>query len=953
MDYRDTLTLPSTGFKMRANLPQQEPQRLKFWKDARIYRKMLESRRGEPSFILHDGPPYANGEIHLGHALNKVLKDMVVKYRHMRGSFVPFVPGWDCHGLPIEIQCMGEDKDRRDRAEIRRKCRNYALKFVEKQKKDFMRLGVLGEWDDPYLTLKPEYEAKQLEIFAAIVERGLVYRALKPIYWCPSCLTALAEAEVEYHDHESPSITVAFRILEETSDQAPSPLLEALADKAPQAELFAVIWTTTPWTLPGNVAIAVHPEYEYVLLVEEGGRRAFLTAAYLAPSFMESCGIEAGKAASFEGRTLENLLAQHPFLERTSRFILADYVTLDSGTGLVHIAPGHGQEDYMYGKPYGLPVLSPVDEHGRMTDEAGPFGGLHYEEANEAIIEHLERSGVLLARERMSHTYPHCWRCKKPVIFRASPQWFIGVNDEVRTRALESIEEVEWIPAAGSKRISSMIENRPDWCISRQRVWGVPIPAFHCTECGEAILDPAVVRRVAELVRERGSLAWETAGMRELLPEGYACPACGSSSLEKEDDIMDVWFDSGVSHFCVLETREELSWPADLYLEGSDQHRGWFQTSLLTSVAAGRKAPYRSVLTHGFVVDEKGQKMSKSRGNVIKPQDVTKRLGADILRMWIASSDYSNDIKISDNILKQNTDSYRRIRNTLRFLLGNLHDFTPGRDEVPRERWRPLDEWMEARLNQLLDTVTSHFEEYRFYHVFHQIHNFCAVELSAVYLDVIKDRLYCDAAHGDSRRAAQTILWKLLDSLCRAIAPILSFTAEEVWEHIPNWPDKPESVFLADWPRVEFTEEQRRILDEWRWRLEFRKVASKAMELARADKLIGQSLEAELHVRAGEETAARIEADRELLEELCIVSGLHMGIGDEGSDTPYRAESEELGVSVEVRKARGAKCLRCWKWRPRLTPEDSRHPSVCDRCAEVLENMQAESSCSGEREAGS
>ncbi|NDY41865.1 isoleucine--tRNA ligase, partial [Dissulfurirhabdus thermomarina] len=800
MDYKKTLNLPRTGFPMKANLAQREPEMLRRWEETGLYRRLREQGRGRPRFILHDGPPYANGHLHLGHTVNKVLKDIIVKSRQMQGFDAPFVPGWDCHGLPIEHNVekeLGPKKRATDRLSMRRACRRYAERFVRVQKEEFRRLGVLGDWEAPYLTMTYDYEAAICREFCRIFLDGHVVRSRKPVYWCPTCVTALAEAEVEYADHASPSITVKF-----PAGQALEARLAELAGAPLPGPASVLIWTTTPWTLPANLAVALHPDFDYVAVEMEG--ETWIVAEGRLAAVLAEAGRTGGPPrvlCRFHAAEVEGLELAHPFLDRPSRLVLADYVTLDAGTGCVHTAPGHGAEDYETGRRYGLETYSPVDDRGRFTADVPLFAGQDIFEANAAIVDLLRERGRLVAAGTLSHSYPHCWRCKRPVIFRATPQWFISMEAKgLRKDALEAIEGVTWIPGWGKNRIRGMVEARPDWCISRQRAWGVPVTVLTCTACDRPVMTPEVADHLVDIFAREGADAWFARPASELAPPGTRCPACGGTELAKSEDILDVWFDSGVSHAAVLEARPDLAAPADLYLEGSDQHRGWFQSSLLTGVATGRGAPFRSVLTHGFVVDGEGKKMSKSVGNVIPPDAVIKRYGAEVLRLWVAAEDYRDDIKISDEILQRLTEAYRKIRNTLRYLLGNLADFDPAADALPFDRLEALDLWALHRLGGLTRRVRRAYETYDFHVIFHRLHQFCTVDLSALYLDILKDRLYCELPGGRLRRSAQTALHRIAADLLCLMAPILSFTAEEAWGHLPGAADRAESVFLAPFP---------------------------------------------------------------------------------------------------------------------------------------------------------
>ncbi|MGQ9476454.1 MAG: isoleucine--tRNA ligase [Actinomycetota bacterium] len=916
MDYRSTLNLPRTGFPMKANLPLREPEIQRFWKEMDIYRRVLDRNRGRPAFILHDGPPYANGDIHLGTALNKILKDIIVKYKSMRGYFCPYVPGWDCHGQPIEHEVekrLGEEKGKLDVMEVRRRCREYAMHFVERQSSQFQRLGVRGDFDNPYLTLRPSYEAVNIRILAELAMKGLVYRSRKPIHWCPRCVTALAEAELEYHEKTSPSIYVRFPLLD------PLPGREA-------GETSVVIWTTTPWTLPANVAVALHPDMEYVLLEASGAD--LLVGEPLLERALPEMGIgDYRELDRFSGKELEGLRARHPWRERPSTLVVSEFVTTEQGTGAVHIAPGHGEEDYQVGLEYDLPMPMPVDDHGRFTSEAPEFEGLFIEDANPRIMDDLRSRGLLLGEGELVHPYPHCWRCKGPVIFRATPQWFIGVDREyegsnLRRRCLEAVKEVEWIPGWNVRRMVGMLESRPDWCISRQRAWGVPIPAFYCLECDREVMTPETLRRAEELLAAEGSDAWFLREAQEILGQDFRCPHCGGTRWRKETDILDVWFESGVSHEAVLLQWEDHYWPCDMYLEGSDQHRGWFQTSLLTAVGTKGAPPYRSVLTHGFVVDGEGRKMSKSLGNVISPLDICDRLGADILRLWVAAADYTVDIPASQEIFDRLVEAYRRIRNTLRFLLGNLYDFRPAEDAVPPREMEELDRWILSRLQKLVRRCTQAMDAYQLHVVYHAVHNFCAVDLSALYLDMRKDCLYTFAADSPSRRSAQTALHNLLKTLNRLLAPILCHTAEEAWQAMREDGD-PESVQLADWPEPEADMEDNALEEDFERLLSLREQVTRAIEEKRASKELGTSLEAMVRLTLPAQWKELVEARRDTLATLFIVSRV---------EVEY-AEMDEPRVAVE--KAPGYRCSRCWNYRTSVGT-DPAHPELCDRCLPVV-----------------
>ncbi|MEW8958301.1 MAG: isoleucine--tRNA ligase [Moorella sp. (in: firmicutes)] len=923
MDYSKTLNLPRTDFPMRANLPQREPEILKFWEEQDIYRRVQEANKGKPKFILHDGPPYANGHIHLGHTLNKILKDIIVKYHSMNGFDAPYVPGWDTHGLPIEQQAikdLGLDRRAVDVVEFRNRCRDYALKYVNIQREEFKRLGVRGDWDHPYLTLDPEYEAVQIGVFGEMAKKGYIYKGLKPVYWCTDCETALAEAEVEYGEKRSPSIYVKF------------PVTDARGLFDPEGT-FIVIWTTTPWTLPANVAIALHPEYKYVLV--QAGEERYLMAEELYRQVFELLGIKDYRVvAAFTGAELEGVVCRNPLMERDSLVILGEHVTLEQGTGCVHTAPGHGLEDYEVGLRYNLPILSPLDDRGYFTREGGQFAGLFIEDANKAVVKELEARGALLNFSFIKHQYPHCWRCKHPVIFRATEQWFASI-DGFRRQALEAIKSVKWIPSWGEDRIYNMVAERSDWCISRQRTWGVPIPIFYCNDCGKEIINDATISHLQRLFREHGSNVWFARKAEELVPEGLKCPACGGRSFRKETDIMDVWFDSGSSHAAVLATRPELGWPADLYLEGSDQHRGWFNSSLSTAVATRGRAPYRQVLTHGFLVDEEGRKMSKSLGNGIDPADVIKEKGADVLRLWVASADYRRDVAASPRIMQQLTEAYRKIRNTCRFLLANLYDFDPGKDGVAREEMLEIDRWIMDKLQRLVMKVTRAYEDYEFHVVYHAIHNFCAVDLSAVYLDIIKDRLYTWPAASRGRRSAQTVLYATINVLVRLLTPILAFTTEEIWRYLPETPGKPISVQLAGWPRVQEEYLDDDLKERWDKILEVRDVVTRALERARQEQDLGNSLNAAVHLFPDAALYSFLQSMEEDLATIFIVSQAVLHAPAEEAPAAAFVAEEMPGLKVVVEKAPGDKCERCWMVSPTVG-RDEDHPTLCARCAAVL-----------------
>ncbi|HYE93249.1 MAG TPA: isoleucine--tRNA ligase [Terriglobales bacterium] len=930
MDYKATLNLPKTAFPIKANLPQTEPQMLAWWEQMGIYKRLREAAADRPMWILHDGPPYANGNIHMGHVLNKVLKDVIVKSRSMLGFNAVYVPGWDCHGLPIEHQVdkeLGLDtasvdvRRAMDPVDKRRRCREYATRFIDIQREEFKRLGVFGDWENPYLTMTPAYQAVIAREFGRFVGRGLVYKGLKPVHWCMHCKTALAQAEVEYEDDRAPSVYVKF------------PLVAGLPGSGAPASL--VIWTTTPWTLPANLAVAVHADEDYVAL--DVGGDTLVVAAKLADAVTRVAKLAgAREVARMPGRALVGLEYRHPWIDRTGKVATAAFVAMDAGTGLVHIAPGHGEEDYDLGKSLGLRIYNPVDDNGRFIAEVEHFAGLTVWEANPKIIAFLRARGALVAELAFDHTYPHCWRCKNPTLFLATEQWFISLDkDGLRRRALDAVErDVRWIPAWGRDRIYNMIAHRPDWTISRQRVWGVPIVAFYCEACEALVVDEGVVDHVAALFRNgQGADEWYARPAAELLPAGTRCAKCGAGEFRKESDILDVWFDSGCSHAAVLETRPELRAPADMYLEGSDQHRGWFHSSLLEAVGTRDAPPYRHVLTHGFLVDGEGRKMSKSGGNAVKPQESIDKYGAEVLRLWVSAEDYTEDIRLSPEILERVADAYRRIRNTYRFLLGNLADFDPARDRQSYARLDEVDRWILDRLARLIDRVSRAYEDYQFHTVFHAVHNFCAVDLSAQYLDIIKDRLYTSAPEDPRRRAAQTACADVLGALLRLMAPILTFTTEEAWRHVPG--TRSESVHLERFPQVPLEWVDDGLKAEWDRLLEVRREVSKALELARARKLIGSGLEAAVRIAsAPEDLPALLGAKRELLQTLFIVSRVETAGAASGAIV---YESQEIpGLVIAVDRAAGKKCERCWVWSERVG-EDPGHPRLCERCVPVVQ----------------
>jgi isoleucyl-tRNA synthetase len=920
--YDATLNLPQTQFPMRANLPTREPEILDYWEKTRIYEKVQDKNAGRPTFILHDGPPYANGDIHVGHTLNKVLKDIIVKYKSMSGYDSPYVPGWDTHGLPIEqqaIKALGLDRHRTDVVEFRNHCKQYALKYLDIQRREFKRLGVRGDWEHPYMTLDPVFESVQIQVFGAMASKGYIYKGLKPVYWCGDCETALAEAEVEYGDKVSPSIFVKFPVKDGKG---------VLPEDA-----FVVIWTTTPWTLPANTGISLHPDYEYVL-VQAGNEKYLLAKGLLEEVSQELEWQDTKILQEFAGKELELIVCAHPFFERDSLVVLGEHVTLEAGTGCVHTAPGHGEEDFYVGKIYGLEVISPVDNSGRFTAEAQQFQGLYVHKANDAVIEELTQRNMLLKSSRIEHQYAHCWRCKNPIIYRATEQWFASI-DGFRENALQAIDEVRWIPAWGRDRIYNMVRDRGDWCISRQRTWGVPIPIFYCDDCGETVINDETINRISQLFARHGSDIWFIKDAAELLPEGYQCSGCGGTHFRKETDIMDVWFDSGSSHMAVLDTYKDLSWPADLYLEGSDQHRGWFNSSLSTAVAVRGAAPYRQVLTHGFTVDEQGRKMSKSLGNVIDPLVMIKEMGADILRLWVSSADYRNDVSVSKNIIKQSAEAYRKIRNTCRFILSNLYDFDPAADQVAYENLTDLDRWALLKMDKLVRRVTNAYDEYEFHVVFHAIHNFCTIELSNIYFDILKDKLYCSNPQDPQRKAAQTVLYRLINNLVVMLTPVLAFTTEEIWSYLRR-EGQPESVQLLEWPLPDDKYQDDALEKRMDMVLSAREVVTKALEEARAQKVIGHSLGAAITIYVNP-AWEQVFAGMGEIEKMFIVSSCRV-VPEEAPPAAAVSLEHVSGLAVEVQPAPGEKCERCWI----IDLTVGRHPghtTLCRRCAEVIDSL--------------
>ncbi len=928
-DYKDTLNLPVTDFPMRANLAKREPSFLEFWHSHDIYHKALDAHKNsEEHFQLHDGPPYANGDIHIGTAFNKILKDFIVKSKTMTGRYTPYVPGWDTHGLPIELRALKDGGLSKlgtgvDPVELRKKCKETALHYLNVQREEFKRLGVLGEWDKPYITLDPEYEHLELHAFADMVEKSLIYRGLKPVYWCTDCQTALAAGEIEYWDEESPSVYVAY----------PMP---KIAEKFPEFEnkdVYIVIWTTTPWTLPSSAAVAVHPRYEYGFYEVDG--KIYIMAEALKNEVAKQTGLSIGEAVKLvKGAELENLKPLHPFYEHELLVVLADYVELGTGSGCVHTSPGHGVEDYETGVRYGLKVYSSVDHAGHFEKDMNIVGGMSLDEGGKKAIELIKEKGRLLGFGKIQHSYPHCWRCKKPVIFRATDQWFINVA-KFKDEALKIIDNnVKWIPEWGHDRIFNMVSSRSDWCISRQRVWGIPVPAIRCKDCGQFTLTPDRIRMLAEKVKTSpdGTSIWWRESLENLFGEKAKCDHCGSHNVEKDSNILDVWFDSGVSHISVLNEKFGLKWPCNMYLEGSDQHRGWFQSSLLTAVAIKGQAPYKEVLTHGFTLDGEGRKMSKSLGNTTAPQEVINEFGADILRLWAASSDYRNDVRISKQILKTLSETYRRIRNTARFLLGNLHDFKPSENSLPYEKLFSMDKWILDRLHRIISRVYEAFEDYEFHVPVSLIHSFCVNELSAFYLDISKDRLYVEDKNSLTRRSAQTAMWEILSCLTRMLAPLLSFTAEEIWQEMRKIDDTlPESIFLSDFPEQNKSYLNDELNSLWSEAVTLKGAVSRMLETMRAEKIIGTSLEASVQVKKSDVLKKlEISFTAEELADIVIVSKFEwvdeLSLAKIFNDT-------ETGFEIAGDFAKGNKCPRCWKYE-----EHTDENGLCKRCAKVLDN---------------
>ena len=927
-DYGKTLNLPKTDFPMRGNLPQREPEFLKFWEEKDIYKAKEKMHAGKEKFVLHDGPPYANGKIHMGTALNKILKDIVIKYKYARGYDAPYVPGWDTHGMPIEHAClnaMGVDRHTMDALTLRNKCKDYALKWLDDQRTDFKRLGVLGDWDDPYITLKPEFEADQIRVFGAMANKGYIYKGKKTVYWCPHCETALAEAEIEYADQKTPTIYVKLPLVKDNGK---------MPEAAKGKKAYMLIWTTTPWTIPANVGVTLNPRFEYAWV--ENGDEVLFMAKDLVSAVAQDCGLTFGPIlGTTMGKDMEYAECEHPFPEynhRKSLVCLADYVDLETGTGCVHTAPGHGDVDFLTGLQYKLPMICPVDEQGKLTAEAGDrFKGMFVFDANIPVLKYLAELGVLLGKKTINHQYAHCWRCKQPIIYRATEQWFASV-DGFRQAALDAIaKDVKWIPSWGESRIHNMVADRHDWCISRQRVWGVPIPIFYCEKCGEPLVNEATIDKIANIFAKEGSNAWWAHTAAELLPEGTKCPKCGHDHFRKETDIMDVWFDSGSTHEAVLRKRPELKYPADMYLEGSDQHRGWFQSSLLTAIAVNGTAPYKTVLTHGYVVDGQGGKMSKSLGNTIPPQDIIKQYGADIVRLWAASSDYKGDIRLSKDILKQLSEVYRKIRNTIRYILGNTSDFDYEKDKVAFADMEELDKWALMHTQLLKKSVTEAYENYDFHVLYHAIHDFCVVEMSSFYLDIIKDRLYASKADDKKRRSAQTAMYEIMKDLVVMLTPVLSFTMEEVYQFMSKPADAPISVQMLPWPTIHDEYIDKALEEKWDEFIAIRGEITKVLEAARRDKKIGHSLDAKVELHATGHSLDVLKTVEKDLANLLIVSQAEIKEGLEGGETATGLDT----LKVTVKPAEGHKCERCWIYSDTVG-KNPEHPTLCARCCDVL-----------------
>jgi isoleucyl-tRNA synthetase len=953
LDLKATINLPKTTFPMKANLPQNEPKMLARWEQMRIYERIRQARKGSPTYILHDGPPYTSGPIHLGTALNKCLKDFIVKSKTMAGFDAPYVPGWDCHGLPIEIKVdkeLGGKKLQMRPTDVRAECRKYAQKFLDLQRQQFKRIGVFGRFDRPYATMNPQYESVVLSTFFSFYENGFVYKGLRAVYWCMHDETALAEAEVEYENHTSPTVWVKYALLDDPAKAFSAEIGAALAGK----KVSTIIWTTTPWTLPASMAVAFHPDEEYVAL--ESGGEVYVVASKLAKDVVEKCNLaDPRELAHFPGRKLEHLNFQHPFLDRKILGVLAEYVTMDTGTGVVHTAPSHGAEDFITGVKYGLDATTNVDEKGILRNGLPEYTGKRVWEANQPIIDLLKSRGALLHAEKTEHSYPHCWRCHNPVIFRATEQWFISMetpmpggkskDDVLRTRTLEEIKHVKWDPAWGEERLSNMIATRPDWCISRQRVWGVPIAVFLCVSCGKPLNDHAVNRKVVELFARSGADAWFTAESDTILPPGTKCPHCSGTKFEQETDIFDVWLESGASYLALIADEPAYPWPSDLYLEGGDQYRGWFQSSLLCAMGTHGTPPYKGVVTPGWTLDEKGQAMSKSRGNDVDPVDIADRMGAEVVRLWVASVDFREDVVGSEQLMQRVAENYRKIRNTFRYILGNLGDFNPETDAVPFDKMEALDQYMLRQTSSFAMEVKNSYDEFAFHKIYHRLNHFCIVDLSAFYFDVLKDRLYISAPKSQGRRSAQTAIWHIGEALVRMLAPIMSFTSEEVWDYLPKGEGRGESVHLALFPSaaeivgdatkpsqsMNAKTGENKTGEDWTTLRSVRDEVLKALEEARNNKLIGTGLEAQVTVTAPDPVYSVLSRHAGQLRYLFIVSAVTL-IQGSGNGTGQ--------VHVEVKKADGAKCERCWNYSVHVG-EDKTYPTVCERCSAVLRDLGA------------
>ncbi len=931
-DYTSSLNLPKTEFSMKANLPGREPETLDYWKSIDLYNKMIEVRAGGREFTFHDGPPFSNGNIHMGTSLNKILKDFINKSKAMQGYKISYVPGWDNHGMPIESAIIKKNKiDRKKMSipEFRSQCEAFAKGFVDVQMGQFKRLGVVADWEHPYLTMSPEFEAAEVKVFGEMFKKGYIYKGLKPVYWCPKDETALAEAEIEYQTDKCTSIYVKFKVADDKGK---------LASLCDLDKTYFVIWTTTTWTLPGNLAIALNPIEDYDLVKVESGE-TYILAKALTESTLKAAGIEGYEIlATFAGAEFEFMTAQHPFLDRRSVVVNADYVTMDSGTGCVHTAPGFGADDYQTCRRYNIDIIVPVDDRGYQTEDAGKFAGMYYAESNEAILTDMKETGALLASEEIEHEYPHCWRCKSPIIFRATPQWFCSVESFKET-AVEACKNVQWLPAWGEERMAQMIRERADWCISRQRHWGLPIPVFYCDECKKPVCTDETIEAVSKLFGEKGSNAWFDLEASDILPEGFVCPHCGKAhGFSKETNTLDGWFDSGSSHFAVLQARENLSWPSDIYLEGGDQYRGWFQSSLLTAVGATGKAqaPFKAVLTHGWVVDGEGRAMHKSLGNSVSPDDMVKKYGADLVRLWAASSDYHADVRCSDNIFKQLSETYRKIRNTARIMMANLGDFNPDANMVAFDDMLEIDRWIVAETNKLTKLCLDAYNEYEFHIVYHNINKFCTIELSKLYIDITKDRLYVEKADSAARRSGQSALYHVLNVITRLLAPIISFTAEEIWKHMPHAAeDKTESIFLNDMPRYSaaFAEETAALTAKWEKLFDYRDDVMKALELARADKQIGKSLDAKVTVYAGDDEAYNtLSAFTGDLAMIFITSQAKV-LREEAPEGAFT--ETQTGIAVKVEPAEGCKCGRCWAYSTEGVTDDE-GGFLCERCRNLI-----------------